>query len=121
GPGAGREDLAPLRLLLRRVGQDDAAYRRLLLLEDLDDQAVTKRLQIHENLLEEMFRLERTARRPPLAGHEEEGKLLGGAPLDGRRDREAAGLGLFALFDVDFEHAVGVVRPGLDVVSPLGQ
>ena len=41
-------------------------------------------------------------------------------PLDGRRDRDLARLGLFALLDVDFEHSVGVVRPSLDVVSPLG-
>src|SRR5919201_325535 len=45
--GADGEDLAPLRLLLRRVWQDDPARRRLLLLEDLDDQAVAQRLQIH--------------------------------------------------------------------------
>src|SRR5947207_12974956 len=40
--GAHGEDLAALRLLLRRVGQPDAAYRGLLLIEDLDVQAVTK-------------------------------------------------------------------------------
>src|SRR5438477_9181283 len=45
--GANGEDLAALRLLLRRVGQHDAAYRGLLLIEDLDDQAVTKWLQVH--------------------------------------------------------------------------
>src|SRR5689334_20105086 len=45
--GADGEDLAALRLLLRRVWQHDAADRGLLLIEDLDDQAVTKRLQVH--------------------------------------------------------------------------
>src|SRR5437016_10860908 len=45
--GADRENTAPLRLLLRRVGQHDAADRGLLLIEDFDDQAVTKRLQVH--------------------------------------------------------------------------
>src|SRR5919198_5474189 len=45
--GADGEDLAALRLLLRRVWQHDAADRGLLVLEDLHDQAVTKRLQVH--------------------------------------------------------------------------
>src|SRR5215212_5194653 len=45
--GADGEDLAALRLLLRRVGQHDAADSGLLLVEDLHDQAVTKRLQVH--------------------------------------------------------------------------
>jgi hypothetical protein len=38
------EDLAALRLLLRRVRQDDAAHRGLLFVEDLHDQTVAKRL-----------------------------------------------------------------------------
>jgi hypothetical protein len=63
---------------------------------------------------------ERRLWRPPLVGRDVQWRLVGGIDLDGRRDREAAGLGLFALLDVDFEHAVGVVRPSLDVVSPLG-
>src|SRR5690242_6802137 len=45
--GADGEDLAALRLLLRRVRQHDAADRGLFLVEDLHDQAVTKRLQVH--------------------------------------------------------------------------
>src|SRR5881394_172350 len=45
--GADGEDLAALRLLLRRVRQHDAADRSLLLIEDFDDQTVTKRLQVH--------------------------------------------------------------------------
>src|SRR6476619_587029 len=45
--GADGEDLAALRLLLRRVWQHDAADRGFLLIEDLYDQAVTKRLQVH--------------------------------------------------------------------------
>jgi hypothetical protein len=36
-------------------------------------------------------------------------------------DQGAAGLGVFGLLDVDFEHAVGVVRPGLAVAGSLGQ
>src|ERR1700726_4919094 len=47
GTGTDGEDLAPLRLLLGRVGKDDATDRDFLLLEHLDDQAVSKRLQIH--------------------------------------------------------------------------
>jgi hypothetical protein len=47
--------------------------------------------------------------------------LVGGTALDGRHDREAAGLGLFGPLDVDFERAVGVVRPGLAVASTLRQ
>ena len=64
------------------------------------------------------FLLAHRERRPEAASRRTRGsrwKLVGGTALDGRRDREAAGLGLFALLDVDFEHAVGVVRPGLDV------
>src|SRR6266513_6057716 len=45
--GADGEDLAALRLLLRRVRQHDAADRGLLLIEDFDDQTVTKWLQVH--------------------------------------------------------------------------
>src|SRR5580765_4012776 len=45
--GAYGEDLAALRLFLRRVRQHDAADRGLFLIEDFDDQAVTKRLQVH--------------------------------------------------------------------------
>src|SRR5919106_1841000 len=47
--GAGGENLAALRLLLRRVGQYDPADRLLFFLEDLDDQAVAQRLQIHSH------------------------------------------------------------------------
>src|SRR5919106_2687261 len=47
--GADGENLAALRLLLRRVGQYDPADRLLLLLEDLDDQTVAQRLQIHSH------------------------------------------------------------------------
>src|SRR5580765_1528538 len=45
--GAYGEDLAALRLLLRRVGQHDAADSGLFLVEDLHDQTVTKWLQVH--------------------------------------------------------------------------
>src|SRR5258708_20959798 len=41
------EDLAALRLFLRRIRKHDAAEGRLFLFEDLDDQSVTKWLQIH--------------------------------------------------------------------------
>src|SRR5919106_957903 len=51
--GADGENLAALRLLLRRVGQYDPADRLLLLLEDLDDQAIAQRLQIHSHNLPE--------------------------------------------------------------------
>src|SRR5206468_11940743 len=51
GTRADGEDVAALRLFLRRIRKHDAAEGLLLFLEDLDDQAVTKRLQVHSSSL----------------------------------------------------------------------
>src|SRR5574338_83049 len=51
--GADGEDLAALRLLLRRVGQYDAADGGLLFVGDLHDQPIAQRLQIHTTDLPE--------------------------------------------------------------------
>src|SRR5215207_11443367 len=50
GAGAGGDDLALLRLLLRGIGNDDAALRLLLGLDTADDDAVVQRTELHECL-----------------------------------------------------------------------
>src|SRR6266513_262797 len=46
-PGANRDDLALLRLLLGGVGNDDAPGRLLFSVDALDDDTVVKRAELH--------------------------------------------------------------------------
>ena len=62
---ANGDDLAFLRLVLRRVGQDDAAGRRRLRFFPFNDNAITQRLQFHRtNLLANPYKRRPRPRNP---------------------------------------------------------